>query len=93
MRSIEALYLMFSATLATAGLSMVAFAVRAYENTGRDSMMHLSAGFGLVVAAAIGTTVAAFLTDFANTRTLLTVNYFLTTVGYIFVMYSIIAAE
>lgn len=93
MRSIEALYLMFSATLATAGLSMVAFAVRAYENTGRDSMMHLSAGFGLVVAAAIGTTVAAFLTDFTNTRTLLTVNYFLTTVGYIFVMYSIIAAE
>lgn len=93
MRSIEALYLMFSATLATAGLSMVAFAVRAYEHTGRDSMKHLSAGFGLVVVTAIGTTVAAFLTEFQNTRTLLTVNYFLTTTGYIFVMYSIIAAE
>ncbi|WP_232688504.1 DUF7521 family protein [Halobacterium zhouii] len=93
MRSIEALYLAFSATLAAAGLSMVAFATRAYVNTGRDSMRHLSAGFGLVVAAAIGTTVAAFLTGFQNTRTLLTVNYFLTTTGYIFVMYSIVVAE
>ena len=93
MRSIEALYLVFSVTLATAGLSMVAFAARAYTNTGRDAMMHLSAGFGLVVAAAIGTTVAAFLTGFENTRTLLTVNYFLTTTGYIFVMYSIVIAK
>jgi hypothetical protein len=93
MRSIEALYLLFSATLVAAGLSMVAFAVRAYGNTGRESMKHLSAGFGLVVAAAIGTTVAAFLTGFQNTRTLLTVNYFLTTTGYLFVMYSIVIAE
>ena len=93
MRSIEVLYLTFSATLTTAGLCMVAFAARAYSNTGRTSMMHLSAGFGLVVAAAIGTTVAAFLTDFQDTRTLLTVNYCLTTAGYLFVMYSIVIAD
>jgi low temperature requirement protein LtrA len=90
MRLIEALYLLFSGTLAVAGLSMVGFAVRAYSDTGRPSMMHLSAGFGLVVTAAIGTTILAFLTDFERTRTLLTANYFLTTAGYVFVMYSIL---
>lgn len=90
MRLIEALYLVFSATLAVAGLSMVWFAVRAYQNTGRDSMMHLTVGFGLVVAAALGTTVVAFVTGFERTRSLLTVNYFLTTAGYLFVMYSIV---
>lgn len=93
MRPIEALYLIFSGTLAAAGLSMVAFAYRAYANTGRRTMMHLSAGFGLVVAAAIGTTVFAFLTGFEHTRSFLTVNYFLTTAGYIFVMYSIVTAD
>jgi low temperature requirement protein LtrA len=89
MRLIEALYLLFSGTLAVAGLSMVGFAVRAYKDTGRPSMMHLSAGFGLVVTAAVGTTIVAFVTGFERTRTLLTVNYFLTTAGYLFVMYSI----
>lgn len=93
MRLIEALYLVFSATLAVAGLSMVWFAVRAYQNTGRDSMMHLTVGFGLVVAAALGTTVVAFVTGFERTRSLLTVNYFLTTTGYLFVMYSIVTPE
>lgn len=93
MRPIEALYLVFSATLAVAGLSMVGFAVRAYADTGRNSMMHLSTGFGLVVAAAVGTTVVAFVTGFQDTRTLLTVNYLVTTTGYLFVMYSIVTPE
>ncbi|MFB6073226.1 MAG: hypothetical protein ABEJ88_09690 [Halobacterium sp.] len=93
MRLIEALYLVFSATLAVAGLSMVWFAVRAYRDTGRDSMLHLTVGFGLVVAAALGTTVTAFLVGFEGTRALLTANYFLTTAGYIFVMYSIVTPE
>jgi hypothetical protein len=92
-RLIEAIYLLFSATLSVAGLSMVGFAVRAYRDTGRESMLSLSAGFGLVVAAAIGTTVVAFATGFAYTRTLLTVNYVFTTAGYLFVMYSILTAE
>jgi hypothetical protein len=90
MRLIEALYLVFSGTLAAAGLSMVGFAVRAYRTTGRSAMKYLSAGFGLVVAAAIGTTILAFLTGFEDTRRLLTVNYLLTSLGYIFVMYSIV---
>ncbi|MFB6081573.1 MAG: hypothetical protein ABEJ67_02010 [Halanaeroarchaeum sp.] len=93
MRLIEALYTVFSMTLAVAGLSMVGLAVRAYSETRRTSMMHLSMGFALVVAAAIGTTLSAFLTDFTHARSLLTVNYVITTVGYLFVMYSIVARD
>jgi hypothetical protein len=93
MRPIEAIYLVFSGTLAAAGLSMVAFAVRAYRDTGRHSMLHLTVGFTLVVSAAIGTTVVAFFTDFEHTRTLLTYNYVITTAGYIFVMYSLVAPD
>lgn len=93
MRLIEALYLLFSGTLTVAGLSMVSLAVEAYQDTGRPSMMHLSAGFGLVVTAAVGTTVLAFLTGFDDTRTLLTANYFITTAGYLFLMYSIVEPE
>lgn len=93
MRTIEAIYLLFSGTLAAAGLSMVAFAVRAYQDTGRQAMLHLSVGFGLVVAAAIGTTIVAFFTDFEHTRTLLTTNYVVTTAGYLFVMYSLVSPD
>lgn len=87
---VESLYVLFSATLTVAGLAMVGLAVRAYSDTGRQSMMHLSIGFSLVVAAAVGTTISAFLTEFAHARSLLTVNYVLTTIGYLFVMYSIV---
>lgn len=93
MRVIEALYLVFSGTLAVAGLAMVGLAVRAYSRSGRASMMHLSLGFALVVAASLGTTVSAFATGFDGARTLLTVNYLVTTAGYIFVMYSIVAPD
>lgn len=90
MRTIELLYTLFSLTLATAGLSMVGLAVRAYQRTSRRAMLHLSVGFTLIVAAAIATTVSAFATDFTRTRLLLSVNYLITTVGYLFVMYSIV---
>lgn len=90
---VEALYALFSLTVSAAGLSMVGLAVRAYSETGRPSMLHLSTGFALVVAAAVGTTISAFLTDFAHARSLLTVNYVITTAGYLFVMYSIVKAD
>lgn len=93
MQTIEQLYVVFSITLATAGLSMVGFAVRAYDRTSRRAMFHLSVGFTLIVAAAIATTVSAFLTRFEETRTLLSVNYLITTVGYLFVIYSITLDE
>ena len=89
MQTIELLYVAFSLTLTTVGLSMVALAIRAYHRTSRQAMFHLSVGFALIVAAAAATTVSAFLTRFEETRTLLTVNYFITTVGYLFVIYSI----
>lgn len=91
MRTIELLYVVFSLTLTVAGLSMVGLAVRAYAETTRTTMLHLSIGFALVVAAAIGTTISAFLTGFTEALSLLTVNYVITTVGYLFVIYSIIA--
>jgi hypothetical protein len=93
MQTIELLYVAFSLTLATAGLSMVGFAVRAYNRTSRRAMFHLSIGFTLIVAAAIATTVSAFVTRFGQTRLLLSVNYLITTVGYLFVIYSITAEE
>ena len=89
MQTIELLYVAFSLTLTAAGLSMVGLAVRAYHRTSRRAMFHLSVGFGFIVAAAITTTVSAFLTGFENTRMLLSVNYLFTTVGYLFVIYSI----
>lgn len=90
MRLIELLYVGFSVTLAGAGLSMVALAVRAYADTRRESMLLLSIGFAIVVAAAIATTISAFITDFTRARNLLTVNYVITTIGYLFVIYSIL---
>lgn len=90
MVTIEILYVVFSLTLTATGLSMVGLSVRAYADTTRDSMLHLSIGFALVVAAAIGTTISAFLTGFTGARSLLTVNYVITTAGYLFVMYSIV---
>ncbi|WP_128475881.1 DUF7521 family protein [Halorussus pelagicus] len=93
MQTIELLYVVFSATLATAGLSMVGIAVRAYSRTSRQAMFHLSIGFTLIVAAAIATTVSAFVTRFEQTRMLLSVNYLITTIGYLFVIYSITGDE
>ena len=91
MAPIEILYTIFSLTLSVTGLSMVGLAVHAYADTGRTQMLHLSIGFALVVAAAVGTTISAFVTDFNGARSLLTVNYVITTVGYLFVMYSIVS--
>ncbi len=91
MELIEALYAVFSSTLAIAGLSVVALAVRAYSETHRPSMLHLSLGFVLIVAAAIGTTLSAFIIDFTHAKSLLTVNYAISTTGYLFVIYSIVA--
>lgn len=91
MQLIELLYAIFSSTLAIAGLSVVALALQAYSETRRPTMLHLSLGFVLIVAAAVGTTLSAFILDFTHAKSLLTVNYAITTGGYLFVIYSIIA--
>lgn len=90
---IEELYLVSSAVLVVAGLTMVGMAVRAYSQTSRRAMIHLSIGFTLIVAAAAATTISAFVRDFYATRSLLFVNSSMTATGYIFVVYSLVTYE
>jgi tellurite resistance protein TehA-like permease len=90
---LEAVYVVFSLALIVAGLTMVGFAVRAYLQTEQSAMFYLSVGFTFIVAAAIATTFSAFVGDFSNTRVLLTVNYAITTVGYVFVIYSVVGTD
>jgi hypothetical protein len=91
MQPLEILYVAFSATLIMAGLTLVGQATKAYLQTARQDMLYLMMGFTFIVAAAIATTFSAFLTDFTNARLLLTVNYAITTVGYVLVVYSVVA--
>ena len=93
MQTIEITYIVLSAVLAATGLTMVGLAMRAYVQTKRRSMLVLSVGFSILVAAAIATTFSAFLTEFDNSRMLLTVNYGVSTVGYLFVIYSVTGAD
>jgi len=93
MQAIEITYIILSVVLAATGLTMVGMAMRAYLQTSRRSMLALSVGFSVLVAAAIATTFSAFLTDFENSRMLLTVNYGVSTVGYLFVIYSVTGAD
>ncbi|WP_132058761.1 DUF7521 family protein [Halorussus amylolyticus] len=89
MQPMEAVYVVLSAALVIVGLTLVAMATRAYVETERKSMLLLAVGFSLVVAAAVATTFSAFMTDFSQSRTLLTVNYAVTTVGYLFIVFSV----
>ncbi len=91
MQPIELLYIIFSGTVIASGLVMAGMAVQAYTHTERRSMIYLSVGFTLIVAAATATTISAFVNDFQNPRTLLTVNYFVTTLGFIAVILSLYA--
>ncbi|WP_309221835.1 hypothetical protein [Halorussus sp. MSC15.2] len=85
----EIAYVVLSVTLVIAGLTLVAMAARAYIETENRAMLLLSIGFSFVVAAAVATTFSAFLTDFTRSRLLLTVNYAVTTVGYVFIVSSV----
>lgn len=87
---VEILYAFFSVTLVASGLVMVGMAVQAYIETERQAMVYLSIGFTLIVAAASMTTISAFLTDFENPESLLTVNYLVTTLGFVFVIASLV---
>lgn len=91
MELVEILYIVFSGTLIASGLVMAGMAVQAYAETERQSMIFLSIGFTLIVAAATATTISAFVNDFQNPRTLLTVNYFVTTLGFLSVVASLYA--
>jgi hypothetical protein len=90
---VEILYAMSTLIFVVAGLVMVGMAMRAYVQTSRRAMMHLSLGFSLAVAGAAATMISAFLTNFEGVRSLLLVNSGLTTFGFIFVMYSLVTYE
>lgn len=90
MVTVEVLYGITTIGMALAGLFLVGMALRAYIATGQRAMVHLSIGFALVVAAAVATAISAFLTDFEHVRSLLVVNGGLNTLGYTFVVYSLI---
>jgi len=90
---IEALYAISTLVSVVVGLTVVGMAMRAYVQTSRGSMLHLSLGFSLAVTGSAATMISAFLNDFDGTRSLLLVNSGLTTFGYLFVMYSLATYE
>lgn len=89
MQPMEVVYVVLSVALVVVGLTLVGMAARAYVQTERRSMLFLTIGFSLVVAAAVATTFSAFLTEFSQSRVLLTVNYAVTTIGYLFIVSSV----
>lgn len=87
---VEYLYIAATAILVLSGFTMVGMAVKAYLQTTRQAMIHVSLGFGLIAAAAIATAISAFVTDFQGVRSLLLVNNGLSSLGFILVVYSLI---
>lgn len=89
MQPMEVAYVVLSAVLVVAGLTLVAKSARAYLEIESRSMLLLTIGFSFVVAAAVATTFSAFETGFTRSRVLLTVNYAVTTLGYLFIIASV----
>lgn len=87
---VEYLYIAATAVLVISGLTMVGMAIKAYLQTTRRAMIHVSLGFGLIAAAAIATAISAFVTDFRGVRSLLLVNNGLSSLGFILVVYSLV---
>ncbi len=92
---LELLYAITTLIFVVAGLTMVGMAIRAYVQTARTAMLHLSLGFSLAVAGAAATMISAFLLGFDGSyiESLLLVNSGFTTFGFLFVMYSLVTYE
>ena len=90
---IELLYAGTTLVFIVAGLTMVGMGIRAYVQTSRMAMLHLSIGFSLAVAGAAAPMISAFLNDFTGVRSLLLVKSGFLTVGFLFVMYSLVTYE
>jgi hypothetical protein len=92
---LELLYAVTTLVFVVAGLTMVGMAIRAYVQTARTAMLHLSLGFSLAVAGAAATMISAFLLGFDGSyiESLLLVNSGFTTFGFLFVMYSLVTYE
>ena len=87
---IEFAYLSTSLVVTLAGLTVVGLAAHAYVSTERPEMLYLSIGFVLVVAAVLATAASAFMNGFQNVVTMLTVHNAIATLGYAFVIYSVV---
>jgi hypothetical protein len=91
--TVELLYAIITIVFILSGLTMVGMAIRAYVQTARTAMIHLSLGFSLAVAGAAATMISAFHNDFEGVRILLLVKSSFFTVGFLFVMYSLVTYE
>lgn len=91
--TVELLYAATTIIFIIAGLTMVGMAIRAYVQTTRTAMLHLSLGFSLAVAGAAATLISAFINDFQGVRSLLLVETGLFTIGFLFVIYSLVTYE
>lgn len=89
----ELLYFGTTLVFIVAGLLMVWKALSAYVDTQQPAMLHLSIGFSLAVAGAAATMISAFVHDFQGVRLLLLVKSGLFTIGFLFIIYSIVAYE
>ena len=90
---IESVYALSSVVFIAAGLSMAGMGLRAYVQTSRNSMLHLSLGFSLAVAGATATLISALMFGFENPRWLLMVNSGLFTLGMLFIIFSIVTYD
>lgn len=86
----EALYLIISSIYIVAGLALMNMGVQSYRETRKSAMMYLSMGFCLIVVAVMLTVVSALATGFQDGRSLLLVQNGISTLGFLFVVYSVI---
>lgn len=93
MYQLDAAFLVVSLILAIAVLAMVGAAVRAYLQTQRRVMIHLSLGFTLIGAATLATAITVVLTGFQYPQHLLVVNNGFSVIGYLFVIYSVVGFQ
>lgn len=91
--TIELLYAVTTLVFIVAGLTMVGMAIRAYVQTKRMAMLYLAIGFSLAVAGAAATLISAFLNDFQPARVLLLVKSGFFTLGFLFIIYSLVTYD
>lgn len=93
MNLLDVAFVAVSVIMMIAGLVMVGAAIRAYIETERRVMIHLSLGFTLIVAATVATVMSVLLLGFERPRRLLMVNNGFSMFGYLFVIYSVMMFE
>lgn len=90
MNPLDAVFVGVSVVLALAGLAMVGAALRAYVQTERRVMLHLSIGFTIIAAASLATVLTVVFNGFQYPQRLLVVNNGFSVFGYLFVIYSVV---